>query len=440
MAKFPLPFQYFAAIAATVLFPCALFPADAEAPSANLTLADVFRLVEKQNRTVLAGAESVKASEQAVREARSALLPQLGAYASQSRAKSMTDYGYPELTPFTANSFTGAFTARLSIFDADNIANYKASKLEASAARYVQETTLQDNYADAAQLYFLYQRNLSALKVIEESIELDNVLLDHAVERRKAEVATELDVTRARATLARDRQNLLVQKTVLEETRHSLLLAIGLEPDDAVSPIQITPREPELANIPPWSAVLEGRPEYKAAKDILARYKVDENAADWERFPSISAIGEYGHTSRLFGDDEGGAEWAVGINANIPVYQGGRIAAKKARAKAMIRRQEQLVAQISDNVRSSLDLAVDTVKKRWDEIPFAQESVRLAQLELKYSQERFEAGSSDNSDVVTAQVALAGAKDSLVDAQYRYELARIGLARVLGGVQSRLSE
>ena len=439
MAKFPLSFKYVAATVAMTLAPCALFPADATAPG-NLTLAEVFHLVETQNRTVLAGAEGVKAGDQAAREARSALLPQIGAYASQGRAKSMLEYGYPKLTPLTAKSFTSAFTAQLSIFDADNISNFKAAKLEASAARYVQETTLQDNYASAAQLYFLYQRNLSSLQVIEESIELDNVLLDHAVERRKAEVATELDVTRARAALARDRQSLLVQKTVLEETRHSLLLAIGLKPNDTAAPIPMEPKQTNLANIPQWTVVLENRPEYKAANEILERYKVDERAAKWERFPSISAVGEYGHTSRLMGDDEGGAEWAVGINASIPVYQGGRIAAKRARARAMIRQQQQLVAQISDNVHSSLDLAIDTVGKRWDEIPLAQESVRLAQLELKYSQERFEAGSSDNSDVVTAQVELASAKDSLVDAQYRYQLARIGLARVLGSVQSRLPE
>jgi len=438
MTKLPHSFQAVAAFAILAI-PSVLL-ADVPSDPAPLTLAEVFRLVETRNRNVLAGAEGVKASEHSVREARSALLPQIGAYASQGRGKSMIDYGYTNLTPFTANSFTGAFTASLSIFNADNIANYKAAKLEASAARYQHEATLQDNFADAAQLYFLYQRNLSALKVTEESIELDKVLLDHALERRKAEVATELDVTRARAALARDRKGLLTQNTVLEETRHAMLLAVGLGPDEALAPAPVASKQPDLSAIPNWTIVLEDRPEYKAAKEILERCHVDERAARWERFPSVSAVGEYGHTSRTIGDDEGGAEWAVGVSASIPVYQGGRIEAKKARAQAMIRRQEQLVAQISDNVRSALDLAVDTVKKRWDEIPLAQESVRLAQLELKYSQERFEAGSSDNSDVVTAQVELASAKDSLVDAQYRYQIARIQLARVLGSVQSRLSE
>jgi outer membrane protein len=440
MAKFPPSLRTFFAVFATVSINAAALSADSEPAPLRLTLAEVFHLVETQNRTVLAGAEGVKATEEAAREARSALLPQLGAYASQGRAKSMIDYGYPDLTPFQANGFTGAFTASLSLFNAENIGNYKAARLEASASRYVQETTLQDNYALAAQLFYLYERNLSAQKVIEESIELDKVLLDHAQERRKAEVATELDLTRARATLARDQQNLLSQKTVVEETRHSLLLAIGLDPECAVTPAGLPPKQPDFSSLPHWTVVLENRPEYKAAKEILERYKVDERAADWERFPTISAIGEYGHTSRTIGDDEGGTEWAVALNASIPIYQGGRIDAKKTRARAMIRRQNQLVKQISDNVHSALDLAVDTVKKRWEEIPLAQETVRLAQLELKYSQERFEAGSSDNSDVVTAQVALASAKDSLVEAQYRYEIARILLARVVGNVQSGLSE
>jgi outer membrane protein len=412
----------------------------ASANAVSLSLAEVFNLVETRNTTVLAGAEGVKSSEQNVRRSRSSLLPQVSAQAYQGRSRSMLDQGGTRLDPMLSNSFTAAFVANLSIIDAKNIAGYKQSKLEANAVRYQQEATVQDVCASAAQYYFGYRRSLSSMRVIEESIELDKVLLDKATERRKANVATQLDVTRAEAALAKDRQSYLTQKTAVDQARVTLLQTIGLDLNSSVTLAEPGLSAPDLASVPRWETVLEDRPEYKAAKELLERNKVAERAANWQRYPTVSASGAYGHASWLPGDGDGGNEWAVGLTASVPLYQGGRIDAEKTQARALIRQEEHLIKEISDNVHAGYNIAVEAIGHRWDEIALAQESVRLAELELQYSRERFEAGVNDNSDVVTAQVALATAKDSLVDAQYRFNLARIDLARVLGQVQSRLSK
>jgi outer membrane protein TolC len=413
--------------------------ADAPAGDVTLSLPEVFRLVETRNTTVLAGEEGVRSSEQQVRQSRSALLPQINAEARQGRARSMADQG-GRLSPSLGNNFSAGFVANLTLIDAKTIAAYKQAKLEASAARYEQQATLQDVYSQAAQEFYAYNRNLSSMRVIVESIELDRVLLDKATERRKANVATELDVTRAQAALAKDRQSLLSQRTAVDQARVSLLQTIGMDLASRVTLALGEPSAPDLSAVPHWQVVLAERPEYKAAQDLLRRNQVAERAAGWQRFPSLSASGSYGHASWLPGDGNGGEEWAVGISASMPLYEGGRIDAEKMQARALIRQEEQLIKQISDNIHAGYTIAVEAVQHRWDEIALAQESVRLAELELQYARERFEAGVTDNSDVVTAQVSLASAKDSLVDAQHRYQLARIDLARVLGQVQSRLSK
>lgn len=446
MANFKL--SGFVAVATPVLAALAFFSAplgaqstaDAPADAVTLSLPEVFRLAETRNTTILAGEEGVKSSEQMVRQSRSALLPQISAEARQGRARSMADNGAGRLAPNLGNSFSAAFVANLSLIDAKTIAAYKQAKLEASAARYEQQATIQDIYSRAAQEFYAYNRSLSSMRVIEESIELDNVLLGKATERRKANVATELDVTRAQAALAKDRQALLSQKTVVDQARVSLLQTIGMDLVSTVTLALSEPSAPDLSSVPHWQVVLAERPEYKAAQDLLRRNRVAERAAGWQRFPSLSASGSYGHASWLPGDGNGGNEWSVGVNATMPLYEGGRIDAEKMQARALIRQEEHLIKEISDNIHAGYTIAVEAVQHRWDEIALARESVRLAELELQYARERFEAGVTDNSDVVTAQVSLASAKDSLVDAQYRYHLARIDLARVLGQVQSRLSK
>jgi len=410
----------------------------AQGAERSITLQEVFKLVQTQNPSVLAGEHGVEATRQSMRQTRSALLPQLSAQASQLRSRSMIDKGSEGLRGNLDNSFSSAIVLSMSIVDATNIASYKAAKLETSAARYQQESDVQNVFTQAASLYFLYQRHLSSLRVIESSIALDEVLLNIAVQRREADVATELDLTRAKATLAKDRQSLLGQKTIVNQTRLQLLQIVGLDPDVNIMPLDEQLLAPELADLPAWAEVLETRPEYKAANELLQRNRVAEKAADWRRFPSVAVQGQYGHASELPGDGEGGNMWSLGLTMNVPLWEGGRIGAQKLQARALIRQQEQRIREISDTIHSSYVQAVAAIQQRWEEIPLAREAVKLGEMELKYARERFEASVTDNSDVVYAQQSLTSAQDSLVDAIYRYHLARIDLARVLGQVDTRL--
>jgi outer membrane protein TolC len=128
----------------------------------------------------------------------------------------MQDKGGARMTPGTDNNFSAAFVADLSLIDARNIANFKSAKLEERAARYQQIAAVEDTSAAAAAAYFFYERSLSALTVIEKSIELDEVLLSRARDRRAANVATDLDVTRAEASPGRRPPQALAAKTDLK--------------------------------------------------------------------------------------------------------------------------------------------------------------------------------------------------------------------------------
>jgi outer membrane protein TolC len=404
----------------------------------TLSLPEVLEMALANNQTILAGREQVEYARQVRRQARSALLPQLSGQLSQGRARTLADRGTGSLEPDMANNLSASLVLSMKVIDATNIANYKAAGLEASAANYQQMSDQQDVCADAASLYFLLQRHISSLRVIEDSIALDRVLLDISQKRRQADVATELDLTRAKAALARDLQSQLAQQTLIDQTRLQLLQTIGMDLSAAPQPIDDAVPAPDLSSLPGWESVLQARPEFLAANELLERNRVAERAAQWQRFPSVAVQGEYGHSSWLPGDGEGGGYWSIGLAMSVPIYEGGMIDAQKMQARALIRQQEHRIRQISDNVRAAYDLAVSALRKRWEEIPLAEEAVKLGELEVRFARERFEAGVADNSDVVSAQVTLSQAADGLVDAIYRYQLARTDLARVLGDVQGGL--
>jgi outer membrane protein TolC len=62
--------------------------------------------------------------------------------------------------------------------------------------------------------------------------------------------------------------------------------------------------------------------------------------------------------------------------------------------------------------------------------------VQLAQQEVDQARDRFQAGVTNNIEIVTAQDALARASDNQIGALYRYNQSRADLARSIGQMEA----
>ena len=123
---------------------------------------------------------------------------------------------------------------------------------------------------------------------------------------------------------------------------------------------------------------------------------------------------------------------AVGT-LNIPIFREANIrgesdaaAAQLAAANAQF---DDLRAKIDQQVRSAL-LDTDAAKKLVD---VSKSNVDLATQALSDETDRVNAGVDDTLPLVTAQASLAAAQSNYVQSLYRYNLAKLALARA-GGV------
>jgi outer membrane protein TolC len=104
-----------------------------------------------------------------------------------------------------------------------------------------------------------------------------------------------------------------------------------------------------------------------------------------------------------------------------------------ARAK---QRLDDLRASIDQQVRDAfLDLQ-DTAQ----EVSVTKNAIRLATDTLQQSRDRFSAGVTDNIEVVQAQQSLADANDAYIASLYRYNTAKISLARAIGFAESNYAQ
>jgi outer membrane protein TolC len=125
----------------------------------------------------------------------------------------------------------------------------------------------------------------------------------------------------------------------------------------------------------------------------------------------------------------------VGIEASVPLFEGGRIAAQKREASAAIRQNEFLLRELNLQIEREFRFALLDMESRYDQIEIARDEVRLGYDEVEQAKERYKEGLADNRELIDAQQRLANAQISHLDAIYLYGLSRLAFARAIGSVE-----
>ena len=74
-----------------------------------------------------------------------------------------------------------------------------------------------------------------------------------------------------------------------------------------------------------------------------------------------------------------------------------------------------------------------------EQVGVNKSALDLAGQQLTQARDRFEAGVTDTLEVVQAQQGLAAANESYITSMYAYSLAKVRLARAMGGTEQNLA-
>ena len=179
------------------------------------------------------------------------------------------------------------------------------------------------------------------------------------------------------------------------------------------------------------------RPDYKSLTEQVRSAELQKKAASAERYPTLSAVADYGSIGDNFTSNHGTVNAAAELR--LPIFQGGRVHGDNLVADSLLARARQqledLHARIDQDVRDAfLDLQANA-----QEVSVEKNAVRLAAETLQQSRDRFSSGVTDNIEVVQAQQSLADANDAYIASLYSYNVAKISLARAIGFAESNYS-
>ncbi|MTJ80176.1 MAG: efflux transporter outer membrane subunit [Telmatospirillum sp.] len=261
--------------------------------------------------------------------------------------------------------------------------------------------------------------------------------------RREAEhgIATELDLRQAETAVRTAEASLAQYTRQVAQDRNALELLLGspLPASFATQPgaIGLPDNPPALADLPAGipSALLERRPDIRAAEHSLKAANANIGAARAAFFPAITLTASGGLTSATLSDLFKGAQrtWSFSPAITVPIFEGGRLEAQLDYAKIS---KEISVAQYEKTIQTAFREVADALAARAtldDQIRAQQALVDASEVRYRLSQMRFQSGIEGYLNTLDAERTLFSARQTLISIRLARLQNLVTLYKVLGG-------
>jgi outer membrane protein TolC len=420
--------------------------------SLSLKRAVLIAISPDGNEQIQLSEEALKQAKSRSAQARAALLPNLDSslgytnltrnpYTSGMHLAIPEAIGRPLAFPTLIGPFDimdARISASQSIFDFSSIRRLQASRAGVSAAKATLDYTEEQVAARVARAYLRAIRTDAELDTARANITLSRALLDLAESQKASGTGTGIEITRARVQLADDKQRLLVATNARQSAHLQLLRAMDLplnlklDLTDKLAYIPVDPITLEHAE----EQALKERSDLAAQLDRENSARLSASAVKMERLPSLHAFGDYGTIG--IGFDNARPTRTLGATLRIPIFDGGRLDARRAESASRYRAEKIRTREIKEQIALDVRLALDALRSAEEQVKVAEEGLGLTENELAQARRRFEAGVAAGIEVTDAQTRLERARDNKIEALYNYNLARIDLEQAMGRVRNSL--
>jgi len=247
-------------------------------------------------------------------------------------------------------------------------------------------------------------------KLIEAIEHSQKALAEHrkkTLQLIEARKAAKVDLLNIEVRLA-DLNHRLVEQRGMADLHKSLLLSLlgvetappgGLTIEGSLAPQKSVPDSKEILD-----AAIEARADLSRIDlEIEAQARrVDMIRAEY--WPVVSAKGTYGSRLSIQGDyDDLGF---VGLELDVPVFDGFRTPARVEEEQARLRILEQRKRELFLNVRREVDSAVIQVKTALAAVEATEKAIAMAEESLRITRDKAALGHGTATDVLDAQAAL----------------------------------
>jgi len=410
-------------------------------PATGDDLLELYRQAKTSDPVWLAAQAGYQAGIEKAPQGRALLLPTLGLSASKSESDQQVTL------PMSSNTYhysTDAYAIQLTqpLYNKQNAAVYAQGLAGANQSELELETARQDLILRTSHAYFDVLAAQDALDFV--ILEKESISKQLTLARRNFAVgnATLVDVHEAQARYDIAAAQQITATNFLEVRKEALRVLTGNEPGTLTRlETKLDLQGPEPANMNQWVEIsFNGNQRIKSQQEavVIARQEVEKSRGG--HLPTLDLT-----ASRAY-SDAGGSVLGfaiesttnqIGLQFQMPLYQGGGISSKVRESVAQLevasQRLDQTRRQVAQQVRESyLDVINGVARVQ------ALEQARISnERALESTVIGYERGVRTGVDVLNAQRELFRTRLSLSQARYDYLISRLRLKAAAGMLQEQ---
>ena len=395
----------------------------------HLTLAEAEKLAVKNNPQLSAAVLNAAAFLQVPVEYRAAYLPTLQGNATGVVSDSGSRLAAGGLNnPTVYNRFAVGLTLNQMVTDFGRTGNLvDMAKLRADAQSQVAEQTRADVLLVTGQTYFAVLRAQAVMQVAQETVAARQLVADQITALAQSNLKSALDVSFANVNLA-DAKLLLLQAENALKAAQAQLAAVLVLPGDSPFVLADEPLPEPLSGR--YDSLIRqallNRPELKGLRLEQGAAEKFVRAEHALHYPNIAIQGSAGIVP--VGQQQIPEHYgAVGVNLNIPIFNGWLFKARESEAELRAQAAQQQVNVLENEVTRDVSIACLNEKTARERMDLTGQLLKQSQTAFELAQSRYSLGLSSIVELSQSQLSLTSAQIAVASSKYDYQAQRLNV-------------
>lgn len=406
-------------------------------PAYATDLVEVFKLAESNDPQF----GQVAANKRAVMEQRpqaiSQLLPQIGltanTYWNDQKSKISSGFGTGGEFTFDTHGYNVNLTQPL--FHWDRYLRLQQADSQIQQADAELSLARQDLIVRVSTAYFDILAAINNLDFAQASKRSLQRQLEQTKQRFEVGLTAITDVQEAQAGYDRAVAAEIQAENDIDNAKEALREIIG-EDISALPKLSTSMPliKPEPADIDEWTnTAIKQSLSVLSAEDAVNTARREIGIQKAGHLPSVDLVTRYGYdtTGGRFGDSTSRSA-AIGVELNVPLFQGGFVSSKTREAQHRLEEQLEKLEQARRKAQRDTRESYLGVISGISQIKALNQAVISSETALQATQAGYEVGTRTAVDVVTSEIATFQAKRDYARARYDYILNTLRLKLASG--------
>lgn len=402
-------------------------------------LMDTYKMAEQSDPQYRQAAANKRAVMESKPQAVAQYLPSLNGSAGVSYNNDDITGGTFGAGNYSYESHNFGLTLRQPLFHWDRYLQIQQADSNIKQADAQLTLARQQLMVRVAQAYFNVLAAQDSLEFARAEKRALKRQLDQTKQRFEVGLTAITDVQEAQAGYDRATAQEIAAENDIDNTQESLRAITGQYTKNLDGLSEKMPLvKPSPADIEAWTnQALHRNLAVIAAQDAVDASREQVKVQDAGHYPTVDLVSQYGYSTSggRFGNSTN-KDGSVGVQLNVPIYQGGYVSSKTREAQQRMQEQMERLVQARRDAHRQTRQSYLGVISGISQIKALKQAVVSSETALESTQAGYEVGTRTAVDVVTAEQATFQAKRDYARARYNYLIDTLQLKLASGALST----